>query len=139
MVMPEKKAARKKYCSNECKYQFRERPSGLTYNIVAENTGWFQQGHASLSGADHPAWKGDGAGYREIHRWVAANKERTGVCSSCEQRTDDTQFANLSHEYRRDLSDWAELCRSCHWHYDQQAWGRAKEIFGSPYGQRVEQ
>jgi len=32
----------KKYCSRECFYKFRKRPSELNYNIVAVNKGWFK-------------------------------------------------------------------------------------------------
>lgn len=32
---------RKKYCSKRCFYQFRTRPSGLSYEIKVENKGWF--------------------------------------------------------------------------------------------------
>lgn len=34
-------ATRKKYCCNECKYRYRKRRSGLKYNLVKENKGWF--------------------------------------------------------------------------------------------------
>lgn len=33
---------RKKFCSNECKYRYRTRRSGLKYTIHKENSGWFK-------------------------------------------------------------------------------------------------
>uniref|UniRef100_A0A6M3MAW5 Nuclease associated modular domain-containing protein n=1 Tax=viral metagenome TaxID=1070528 RepID=A0A6M3MAW5_9ZZZZ len=36
---------RKKYCSKECFYKYRKRPSGLFYNIVRNNKGWFKKGN----------------------------------------------------------------------------------------------
>lgn len=37
-------SGRGKYCSNECKYKYRVRPSGLKYVIKAKNKGWFKSG-----------------------------------------------------------------------------------------------
>ncbi len=132
MTMPEKKAERKKYCSNECKYRFRKRPSGLTYAIVAENSGWFQPGHVSFEGDRHPAWKGNDVSYQELHRWVRRNKTLTGTCSHC-GRAKPTEWANLSREYQRDLDDWIELCKLCHRRYDSgEHWGKATAKYGAP-------
>lgn len=35
-------AARGKFCSKQCMYKYRIRPSGLQYNIVSANKGWFR-------------------------------------------------------------------------------------------------
>lgn len=35
---------RKKYCSKSCFYKYRERPSGLKYEIKKENKTWFKKG-----------------------------------------------------------------------------------------------
>lgn len=35
--------ARKKYCSKECFYRFRKRPSNLKYEIKVKNKGWFKK------------------------------------------------------------------------------------------------
>ena len=40
-----------KFCSKKCAYENRTRPSGLTYNIVEDNVGWFKAGEES------PDWK----------------------------------------------------------------------------------
>jgi hypothetical protein len=93
--------------------------------------GWFERGspesaarlraRPTLTGADHPNWKGDEAGYAALHAWLYRRKTRTGVCSDCGDRPKPyrngragTEFHNISGEYRRDISDWAELCRRCH-------------------------
>lgn len=71
-------------------------------------------------GAASKVWKGDGAGYAAIHRWLHRHKPRTGECEHCGARpfnarcSTGTQFANLSGEYRRDVDDYLELCPSCH-------------------------
>lgn len=35
---------RGKYCSKNCLYEYRTRPSGLEYKIVSENSGWVKAG-----------------------------------------------------------------------------------------------
>lgn len=75
------------------------------------------------SGAEHGNWKGDKAGYGAIHAWVALHKTRRGQCETCGD-TRRTTFANVSGEYRRDTSDYAELCYSCHKLFDLERLGR---------------
>lgn len=66
---------------------------------------------------------------RSIHRWVAKNRIRTGVCERCKKEiepiTDSigrkhvgTVFANISGEYKLDVDDYKELCRPCHILFD---------------------
>lgn len=43
-VFPSQKD-RKKYCCKVCFYKYHPRPSGLKYNIVSENKGWFKKGN----------------------------------------------------------------------------------------------
>lgn len=45
---------RGKYCSKACMYQYRTRPSGLTYEIKVENKAWFKPGHAPTASAFKP-------------------------------------------------------------------------------------
>lgn len=44
MNIPKHQETRKKYCSKTCFYRYRKRSSGLTYNVVSENPGWFRKG-----------------------------------------------------------------------------------------------
>jgi hypothetical protein len=112
-------------------YAYRTRPSGLTYNIVAVNRSWFQKGRAAPKGSDSPDWKGDNVTYFHLHDWVQKVKgpypERCEHCG----RQGYVEWANLSHEYRRDPADWAALCRTCHRRYDSgEARGAATRRFG---------
>jgi hypothetical protein len=69
-------------------------------------------------GPEHPQWKGDAIAYSTIHTWINRVAVKTGSCSRCgAERT--THWANLSHTYRRDVSDFAEMCVPCHWRYDR--------------------
>jgi hypothetical protein len=66
-----------------------------------------------------PCWKGDSISYRGLHRWVEGKLGKPRHCAHC-QREDAKVYdwANISHSYKRDLSDWVRLCRSCHINYD---------------------
>ena len=63
---------RGKYCCRECFYSYRKRPSGLQYNIVKKNKGWFKKGQPSKwKGVPRPEFHKPDAGYDAIHEWVA--------------------------------------------------------------------
>lgn len=63
-------------------------------------------------------WKGAEVGYQALHRWVRRWGTKLGICFHCREAKKQTEWANISGEYRRDLSDYIELCRSCHKLYD---------------------
>lgn len=52
-----KKTYKPKYCTRECFYRYRSRPSGLVYNIKVENKAWFK----------NKCGKTDEKGYRKVH------------------------------------------------------------------------
>lgn len=90
---------RGKYCSKACFFSYRGVKSGL----------------------DHHNWKGDrSVDYTTIHQWVY---RLLGKPSHCEERGTTTgkrfEWANLSGEYKRDLSDWKRLCSPCHHKLDK--------------------
>jgi hypothetical protein len=150
------------YCK-ACRYKHYTRRSGLTYNITAQNRGWFKPGtqinlgrkataetRAKISavqigqrkspatefkkgerlGSESYQWKGDGIGYFRLHMWVRENLGSATVCSACGSK-DAVEWANKSHEYHRDLSDWIELCKKCHGAYDSgENWGAATRKYG---------
>ncbi len=121
---------RGRYCSKPCMYRFRVRPSGLTYRIVAENQAWFPKGHErNLRGDSHPDWGGDNVGYAWMHKWVRKNKVKPETCEHCGEAK-PLEWANKSHEYKRELDDWLALCRLCHRRYDAGSRGAAVAKFG---------
>lgn len=66
-------------------------------------------------------WKGDKVGYIALHAWVARKLGKPQECSFCGSRDEGTRkyhWANVSRQYKRDLSDWIRLCAKCHYHYD---------------------
>ena len=42
--------SRGKYCSKKCFYKYRKRKSGLKYNIIVINKGWFKHGQSGNKG-----------------------------------------------------------------------------------------
>ena len=75
-------------------------------------------------------WKGDTVGYRALHDWVRVRRGKPKVCEFCGSQ-DRMEWANKSHEYKRDISDWLELCHKCHMKYDSgENRGKAKEKYG---------
>jgi hypothetical protein len=66
----------------------------------------------------HPNWKGDEVSYAGLHQWLYRNKMKSGKCERCGAEG-YTEFANVSGDYLRDVNDFMEVCRSCHWRYDR--------------------
>ena len=70
------------------------------------------------------AWKGDKAKYRAIHMWIATRLNRPKRCTKCKKKyirkdgVTGIHWANISGDYKRDLTDWVALCYPCHKHYD---------------------
>lgn len=77
------------------------------------------------------SWKGNEAGYSTKHAWI---RKKLGTPKECENCgiTDKHMYhwANISGEYKRDVSDWARLCVSCHSIFDdiaKKCWITRKE------------
>lgn len=73
------------------------------------------------AGSNHWSWKGDSVGYFGVHDWIEKKqgKARDKKCSFCGSNK-NVVWANISHEYKRDLTDWITLCTKCHFYYDKQ-------------------
>lgn len=77
-----------------------------------------------MKGKLNHKWKGKQVGYYALHSWLGREKTKKGICEHCDNKR-RTAWANKSHEYKRDLKDWLELCRPCHMKYDKKTWGEA--------------
>lgn len=73
--------------------------------------------NGSTKGEKHYNWKGDKITYKALHIWVGRHKGKAEVCSLCGS-TERVEWANKSKEYKRDLTDYIELCRLCHIKFD---------------------
>lgn len=79
----------------------------------------------------HMNWKGDEVGYHALHAWVARKLGKPKTCEHCEIEGKRMVWANKSHEYKRDLTDWLRLCSKCHHKYDREnGWGNANRKYG---------
>lgn len=60
--------------------------------------------------------------YRGLHNWVERHLGKPKFCSECKLDDKDKiyHWANISQEYKQDLSDWKRLCPPCHAQYDAQ-------------------
>lgn len=80
-----------------------QRPSLITEFKKGEN-----------SNEKNPTWKGDAVGYGALHQWVRKNLLQPEGCERCRKRNVSLELSNTSLLYKRDLSDWEYLCKSCH-------------------------
>lgn len=76
----------------------------------------------SLTGENNPRWKGDNVKKTGLHDWVYYHLGKPKKCEHCGKESFWIDWANKSHEYKRDLSDWLALCRSCHRYYDSDSY-----------------
>ncbi len=68
----------------------------------------------------HPQWKGDEITYSAVHKWMSKKSGQPRYCEHC-KRTDQKKYewANISKEYKRIVTDWLRLCTKCHRKYDK--------------------
>lgn len=53
--------------------------------------------------------------YRTLHYWVEKQLGKPQCCEICgTQEPRRYEWANLSGEYRKELTDWRRLCMPCH-------------------------
>lgn len=79
------------------------------------------QKHLKFLGRNNPRWKGDTVGYRALHTWVNTHYGKANRCTNpdCKGISRVFEWANISGEYKRDISDWKMLCKSCHGIFDR--------------------
>ncbi len=68
-------------------------------------------------------WKGNRVGLDALHAWVRKRLTKPEECSKCKEYP-PYDLANISQEYKRNISDWEWLCRKCHMISD----GRLKNL-----------
>lgn len=90
------------FCSKKCMRQTTETKNKISEKHKNEN---------------NPLWKGDNAGIEAIHIWVRNRFKKTELCQNCKLKP-PIDLANISQEYKRDISDWKWLCRKCHMEED---------------------
>ena len=84
---------------------------GRHYKLSEESRKRISEGH---KGEKAYQWKGDSVGYENLHKWVRKQLGKPIKCVKCNTKEAKRYvWANISGEYKRDLSDWQELCNSC--------------------------
>jgi len=85
------------------------RRHGLQARVAAKRDQWGEQNHT---------WKGDEASKYAFHRRLYSRFGKPSKCTVCgTERAEHYDYANLSGRYE-DIEDYAAMCRSCHWKYD---------------------
>ena len=70
-----------------------------------------------VKGPNNYKWRGDQVGYWGVHSWVQRTLGVARRCSDCGSEK-HVQWANVSREYKRLVTDWKELCAVCHRGFD---------------------
>lgn len=66
-------------------------------------------------GEESRRWKGESAGYVAKHSWIVKHYGKANHCEKCNTKNCSRyEWANISGEYKRDVSDYIQLCPSCH-------------------------
>ena len=63
------------------------------------------------------AWKGMNAGYVAKHLWIIKNFGKASRCENPHCKSENPkryEWANISGKYKRGVSDYMQLCPSCH-------------------------
>ena len=90
---------------------------------------WKQRMSQKKMGNRNYAWKGGVAWYYTLHKWKRKCSGNPSYCEHCGIAGEysimkngvkrwSIHWANKSHKYLRDLSDWLGLCVKCHFKYD---------------------
>ena len=99
------------------------------------HSGSFKKGFDSRRrpgvGETHYRWKGENAGYSSKHKWIVRKYGRASKCQNKDciyprknkkgtilNSPKKITWANLSETYKRDISNYIQLCVSCHSKFD---------------------
>ena len=95
---------------------YRKPHPGISYRGM----GWkhSEATKAKMKGENNKHWKGELVGYRTLHNWVTRNLGKPEVCEHCLGTGKRLNWANIDHQYKRNLDDWIRLCVPCHKEYD---------------------
>lgn len=110
---------RGKYCSVGCARKDHP-PTWMHQNYEGRGKKIGDSLRGKYIGEKNCNWKGDGVGYRGLHKWV---EKHLGKANHCEvdklHKSTRYHWANKSREYKRDLTDWIQLYPKCHAGFDR--------------------
>lgn len=95
--------------------KFRKAKSDASLKAFAEGRSVRQMG------SDASSWKGDEVGYGGLHDWIRSHYGKADRCENvyCPGLSTRYEWANVSHEYKRERADFVRLCKRCHSQYDR--------------------
>lgn len=66
-------------------------------------------------------WKGNNVSYIAKHRWINQRFGKANKCENknCLHKSKTYEWANISKKYLRDRIDYIQLCKICHWYFDE--------------------
>ena len=114
-----------KYCSKKCLFNNPEVVDKKNKSLkgLPKSEDWKKKASANKMMEKNPMWKGDDVGKSALHLWLKDHLPKPKFCEEC-NKVPPKDIANISQEYKRELSDWEWLCRRCHMTKD----GRMKNL-----------
>lgn len=73
--------------------------------------------------------------YNSIHHWARKTLDKIDECFYC--GSPYTEWSNIDHQYRMDVTEWQEVCQKCHTQFDilmndKRVFGVKKKMVGVP-------
>lgn len=107
----------KKYCSQACYWTTLKGKKPIAATQIPRKP--WNKGTSAKSGDELPNWLEKKVSYKTLHTWVTRKLGKPSLCQTCGATEGVFEWSNISREYKRDLSDWQRLCKSCHNKYDK--------------------
>jgi hypothetical protein len=85
----------------------------ITKSLLNYNRGKFCCKSCSKKEMNNPQWRGNLAGRTALHEWIRRRKPKPLLCEKCKERP-PCDLANISGNYKREITDYQWLCRRCH-------------------------
>lgn len=124
-----------KHCSMKCRMEYTRKDKtkpcktcGKIFYNVYKKVKFCSKDCYGISNRDHNnyLWGGSKTSYRSQHHWVVRRLGKASNCAHCglkelpEGKKRYFTWANISHKYKRDTSDYMSLCMKCHGKYDSE-------------------
>ena len=100
----------RRYCSRKCMMIDWKKGNFPSENMFAPK------------GSNSHLWKGEKVSYSGLHHWIKKELGSPGTCKHCGKSGlsgKKIHWANISHKYKRILTDWIRLCTKCHSRFDR--------------------
>lgn len=114
---------------NKGKKRWWNSPTEFKKNHIPWNKG-IKTGNNGIIGEKHPGFKGNNVSYSALHKYIRYHFGTPKKCEICNDiKAKKYEWANISGEYRRDISDWKRVCTKCHQKMDDVFNKRPKDMY----------